>query len=208
MTEPAGRNADSAERMLSLSERGLGAVQDMLSVLRDSDREVARLLEQVRRLEMLVWTDTVTGLLNQRGLQEEMNREEHRARRYGTPVALVLIEILGLRAVAREHGPAARETVLRSVGSALRIVARGSDIIARPRDDTFAALLPGADGEGARAFLARLLAAASQVRLAGGPVLGLDLLTGYATQDEAGSLDAAFDLAAERLLRQPPAAGA
>lgn len=206
MTEPASRDADEAERMLSLSERGLGAVQEVLAVLRDSDREVVRLLERVRRLEMLVWTDTVTGLLNQRGLHEEMNREEHRARRYGTPVALVLIEVLGLRAVSRDHGPAAAETVLRAVGSSLRVVARGSDIAARPRDDTFAALLPGADGDGARAFLTRLRAAATHVRLSDGAIISLELLTGFATQDEAGSLDAALDLAAERLLRQPPAA--
>ncbi len=58
---------DTLQRLLSLSERGMSVVQDMLGVLRDNDRALLTVLQRVRVLERLAWTDPLTGLRNRRG---------------------------------------------------------------------------------------------------------------------------------------------
>ena len=45
----------------------MGVVQDMLGVLRDNDRALLTVLQRVRVLERLAWTDPLTGLRNRRG---------------------------------------------------------------------------------------------------------------------------------------------
>lgn len=200
MNAPRHTGEDEVQRALALTERGMGAIQEMLAVLRDSDREVAGLIERVRHLELLVWSDVLTGLLNRRGMEEEIAREEARSRRYGTPVAVILIEVLGLRGIAERYGVPAGDTMLRAVGAAIRTGARGSDIVARYREDAFAAILPGAEIEGAQIFLQRVATAAQFVRLPGGAIVPIQITAGLATREEAGSLQAARELAAERLI--------
>lgn len=197
-TEPT--SGDVLRRAISLTERGMGAVQDILAVLRETDREMLALAERVRHLEQLAWCDELTGLPNLRGLEDQMRREEARALRYGSPAAVALLDIDGLRIINDRHGYSAGDILLRAVGAALRAGARGSDIVARASSDTFIALLPGAEISGAQAFVERVRVMAQYARLPAGEVLPIILIAGTATREEAGSLKAAIELADQRLL--------
>jgi len=55
------------------------------------------------RLAALSQTDTLTGLPNRRALSEHIREELQRARRYRTPMSLLLIDVDGLKQVNDTH---------------------------------------------------------------------------------------------------------
>lgn len=190
--------------LLALSERGLGAVEELVRVLHEHEREIAALLERIRRLEPLVWADGLTGLLNRQGLMQEMQREEARARRYHLPAAVAVCAVADVDAVRAGHGPAAAEALLQAVATALRDGSRGSDVVARIGEAVFAVVLPGADAAGARIYLERLCLNLRAVPLPDGTVAAVRLSTALGTREEAGSLSAALVLAEGRLRATVP----
>jgi diguanylate cyclase (GGDEF)-like protein len=194
---PGGR--EELRAALSLMEQGMGAVQDLLAVLREADHRILTLEARVRCLEQLVCFDDLTGLPNRRGLDAQLAQEEARAQRYGVPAAVAMIDVSGLQTVNDRHGRAGGDALLRALGKALRAGARGSDVVARYAGDEFVALLPGADLEGARVFVERVRTGVPFARLPSGEVVPILLTAGVATREEAGSLAGALDLAAHRL---------
>ncbi|MFN8557967.1 MAG: GGDEF domain-containing protein [Dehalococcoidia bacterium] len=201
-------DGEEARHSLDLTERGMSAVQDMLGVLRDADREIVALTRRVRQLEQLAWSDEATGLPNRRGLEDQIQREEARALRYGAPAAIALLDIDAAGDIGRAYGRGAGDTVLRAVAAAMHAAARGSDLVARYEGTTFAALLPGADLAGAQVFVERVRITAQFARLPSGDVIPIVIIAGVATREEAGSLRAALDLADQRLLLNRPRRGA
>jgi diguanylate cyclase (GGDEF)-like protein len=190
--------------LLALSERGLGAVEELVRVLREHERELSALLERIRRLEPLVWADGLTGLLNRQGLMQALRREEARARRYHLPAAVVVCAVADVDAVRAGHGPAAADALLQAVATALRDGSRGSDVVARIGDAAFAVVLPGADEAGARVYLERLCLNVGSVRLPDGAMAAVRLSAALGTREEAGSLSAALALAEGRLRAPAP----
>jgi diguanylate cyclase (GGDEF)-like protein len=192
--------ADDLTRLLKLTERGLDVTQEMLALMRACEREILELVRRNRELELLARSDALTGLPNRRGLEEELSREEARARRYDTPAAVALLDVRGLKSVNDHHGHAAGDALLRTVGLALRASARESDVVARYGGDEFVALLPGAQRDGAEVFLERVRKVANAARLPNGVTIPVTLAAGVATRGEAGTLAAALELADQRLL--------
>lgn len=181
-------------------ERGMAAVQELIAALREANRQNTELAERVRVLEQLAWTDPLTELPNRRGLDDQITREEARAARYGTAVAVALLDVNNLRAVNEQHGDSGGDALLRALGVALRASARGMDMVAHSHEDTFGALLPGADLAGAQAFLDRVRTMARHVRLPDGALAPIAFTAGVATREEAGTLAGAYDLADQRRL--------
>jgi diguanylate cyclase (GGDEF)-like protein len=179
---------------------GMQALQDITAALRESSREVLSLVQRNRYLEQLAWTDALTGLLNRRGFDEQIEREEARARRTHAAAAVILFDVHDLKVINDRHGHTSGDALLRAVGSALRMSARGSDVAARFGGDEFAVILPDATDDGARVFIERVRAAVTSVRLPSGVVSPVHLAAGSASREEAGSLRAALELADQRLL--------
>jgi diguanylate cyclase (GGDEF)-like protein len=114
-------------------------------------------LEQNRReLARASRTDHLTDSLNRRGFHEHTEAELARASRSGEPVALVLVDLDGFKAVNDAQGHAAGDELLCWVVERLRAGLRPSDVAARLGGDEFALLLPGIDAEGARPIVDRL----------------------------------------------------
>jgi len=126
---------DRADRALRrLLERALTAAAE-------SERRLAAQRVEIERLRRLSITDEATGLLNRRGFAEALGRAVQRARRYGEPGALLLIDLDGFKATNDTHGHAAGDRVLAVVADALRGQVRAVDDVARIGGDEFAVVL-------------------------------------------------------------------
>ncbi len=203
MTEPSGADErDVLRRLLALNERGAAAIQQILAVLQESSAEIAALRERAQRLAQQAHDrpgfENDTDLYNARGFQLELAREEARARRFGTAVAVVWLRVHDLDSVTQRFGAEAGEALAIRVGEALRRRGRAADVVARLGPDEFVVLLLGTAFPGAQAYLRRLRADPPTLTLPDGSPFPVRFSAGVATRDEGGSLAAAVSTARER----------
>jgi diguanylate cyclase (GGDEF)-like protein/PAS domain S-box-containing protein len=93
-------------------------------------------------LQKLANTDTLTGLNNRRHFYELANKELARARRFKTPITLLMIDIDHFKKINDTHGHAMGDTVLQHLASTMTKALRGTDVTARLGGEEFAILLP------------------------------------------------------------------
>jgi diguanylate cyclase (GGDEF)-like protein len=113
---------------------------------------------EVTRLARIAISDPLTGLRNHRAFQEDLARELQRGSRTGDPLALVLLDLDGLKAVNDRFGHQAGDERLQSVAEAIRASQRAGDLAYRIGGDEFAVILSGARALGALEFVQRVRA--------------------------------------------------
>jgi diguanylate cyclase (GGDEF)-like protein len=91
-------------------------------------RRVQRLLEATQALSNL---DPLTGLANRRSLVEQAPRVWRQARREGSRVAAMVLDLDHFKQLNDAHGHAAGDAVLRAVAASLSATVRPSDVLAR-----------------------------------------------------------------------------
>jgi diguanylate cyclase (GGDEF)-like protein len=128
---------------------------------------ITSLVELALRLDLLdhdASHDPLTGLLNRRSYELQLGQAVSRARRYGWPFALVLLDLDDLKVVNDRYGHAAGDAALRALGTGLRAVLRGGDVAARVGGDEFALLVVGVESASSLSpILARLNKALERV---------------------------------------------
>jgi two-component system, chemotaxis family, response regulator WspR len=108
-------------------------------------------------LERASATDPATGVASRARLAEFLEAEWRRARRSGSPVSVVLVEIAG---AALEPGSDRLPAMAAALRGALR---RGGDVLARCDHRRFVAVLPEVGADGARTVGRTLVEAARRV---------------------------------------------
>jgi diguanylate cyclase (GGDEF)-like protein len=116
-------------------------------------------------LQELATTDPLTGLLNRRAIEKQIQLEWARARRYGLPLSLLMIDLDGLKHVNDVGGHSAGDRVLRGAGAAISCTLRGSDFGGRWGGDEFVILAPHTARDSARQLAERVAARISQREL-------------------------------------------
>ncbi len=103
--------------------------------------------------------DPLTGLLNHGAFHRALEAAAARAAADDAPLALVLLDLDGFKALNDGWGHPAGDAWLRAVAEALRATCRRGDLAGRVGGDEFALALPGTDAAGAADVVARLRAA-------------------------------------------------
>jgi diguanylate cyclase (GGDEF)-like protein len=118
----------------------LGAVFVLLVCLlaHGTVRDVRR----IATLESENITDPLMGIYNRRHLERRLEEEFARARRYGFPLSLLLLDIDHFKKVNDRYGHAAGDLVLKGVGALLKESLRAVDVPARYGGEEAVVLLP------------------------------------------------------------------
>lgn len=119
----------------------------------------ARLYGEQSRLAV---TDGLTGLYNHKHFHEMLALELGRARRYGQPLSLLLLDIDHFKSYNDARGHQAGDTLLRDLAGLFQSEARQHDHVARYGGEEFAFLLPQSDKRQASEVAKRLCRAVEQ----------------------------------------------
>lgn len=125
------------------------------ALIRDTDGRVAGILcsgddltERVaaeEKLRYLASHDSVTGLNNRNWLLDHFPQAIARARRQGTLLAVLFIDLTGFKQINDEYGHACGDSILAVTASRLKRCIRESDVVTRLGGDEFVVLLQDVD---------------------------------------------------------------
>jgi diguanylate cyclase (GGDEF)-like protein len=118
---------------------------------------LARSFDAMRlRLAEQVGTDPLTGCLNRRALESRMRAEWRQAKRRGTTVAILAIDLDHFKNVNDSFGHPFGDVVLQEVATIMKSTARDTDAVARLGGDEFVIVLPDTGWQGALTFAERV----------------------------------------------------
>ncbi|GBC62059.1 sensor domain-containing diguanylate cyclase [Desulfonema ishimotonii] len=115
--------------------------------------ENAHLHQKIRKLAI---ADALTGLYNRHYFYEMFQHKTERARRHGSSVCLMMMDVDGLKGINDSHGHLVGDRVLCEVADILTSSARKSDIVARLGGDEFVVLLPVSEASHGRMLSERI----------------------------------------------------
>jgi len=158
--------------------------------------------DELKKLQLNAVTDPLTGLYNRRLFSETFEKELNRAKRYGAPLGLVILDLHRFKEVNDKHGHHRGDEVLRAAAATLRKALRTSDFAFRIGGDEFALLLPQTDAAQALALSRRIEAVFSENLLPLQLTISVTMDHGVATYPPDGEqADQLFHVADDRLYR-------
>ena len=149
-------------------------------------------------------TDSLTGLPNSRYIRFVFTQEASRARAYGVPLTLLVLDVDNFHEVNRDFGHHAGDRILAGLSRVIRSQMRLLDTCARDAGDRFVAIMPGLSNADAQETIARIQEAAVQhdPEVPPGRSLRLALSIGCATMPTDGEEFAALLACAQAGLEQ------
>jgi len=117
---------------------------EILQALRVFANQATAALDSAGRFEemrFLAEHDPLTRLYNRRAFNDRLRVEATRARRYGTPFALVVLDVNGFKRINDRHGHLAGDAALARVADLLNNQLRAPDAAFRIGGDEFALVL-------------------------------------------------------------------
>jgi diguanylate cyclase (GGDEF)-like protein/PAS domain S-box-containing protein len=137
------------------------------TLVRDADGRPLHFLSQMQditerrrheaELRHMADHDPLTGLLNRRSFERELERHVAYVERYGPKGAAIVLDLDHFKTINDTLGHSAGDELIVRVAHALRSRLRESDVLARLGGDEFAILLPEATPEEADAVAAAVL---------------------------------------------------
>ncbi|SCZ78621.1 diguanylate cyclase [Acidaminobacter hydrogenoformans] len=134
------------ERML-LEE--IEAKNQLIEQLRASEAGLLELSKELKlkneALEKVAITDQLTGVYNRFYFEKRAQEEIERARRYGSPVSLVIYDLDFFKKINDQWGHGFGDEVLKRMASEVMKSIRATDLFARWGGEEFVVLMPGTD---------------------------------------------------------------
>lgn len=136
------------------------ADSEVIDLLSDEDRLVLQAVSselvvavensQLYKLtKRLAITDELTGLYNYRYLQQRLDEEIERAKRYSKDLSLLMLDVDDFKHFNDTHGHIAGDRALADLGRTLRKNVREVDVVCRYGGEEFSVVLPETDAAGA-----------------------------------------------------------
>jgi len=151
-------------------------------------REIGRIAQQ-QELEHLASTDALTGLANRRTLMIHAEQELARAKRYGSELSMLMVDIDFFKKVNDTYGHQAGDVVLKKLAGIFSLVFRDIDFAARFGGEEFVVVLPETNAENAlkAAERLRVLVNDTQVPLQQGEMAKFTISAGVASYSSSGN---------------------
>jgi len=164
--------------------------------------EAQQLREHLRQRSAQAMSDPLTGVASRLAYEERVAAEHARSRRYGTPLALLVVDVDHFKAVNDRFGHKAGDKALTLIAKLLRQALRGTDLLARYGGEEFVVLLPEAPAETAAAVSDKLrrAVAAADFQHNGAPT-PMSVSVGYAVFHEGETAEQVFQRADAALYR-------
>jgi len=182
ITHPDDTAADAAAELFLLANQATSDVREKrflhasghavwaainLTLIRDADGRPLHFIAQVqditerrnpeRELQHMADHDPLTGLLNRRSFERELNGHSARVQRYGASGAVLMLDLDHFKYFNDTHGHGAGDKLIVRIAQGLQTRLRDSDVLARLGGDEFAVLLPHEDEQEAQAVAEALL---------------------------------------------------
>ncbi|HEY4692394.1 MAG TPA: diguanylate cyclase, partial [Bellilinea sp.] len=158
--------------LLTIDSRTVGAYdEDDASLAQTFGNQAAVAIENARlfeKVQHLAITDPLTELYNRRHFFELARREFYRARRYGTPMSMLMLDVDDLKLVNDTFGHQIGDQLVEFIGAQCRNQLRQVDIPSRYAGDEFIIALPETTLAGAIQVAQRIREQTSQGFMADG----------------------------------------
>ena len=112
----------------------------LLSTLLSKELETQETIRRLEHAQAESMRDHLTGLFNRRGWDKFLEAEEDRCKRFGSPAAVIIIDLDELKSVNDLNGHAAGDLLLRAAADCIRNALRSFDVAARIGGDEFIVL--------------------------------------------------------------------
>lgn len=154
------RMEDKLDRDVRFRVAALDYLHDKTALLRGV-RLVAR--SEMDALLSHVVIDEVSMVFNRRHFNNSLASELNRARRYGNPLTLLILDLDNFKGINDRFGHLKGDYALRQVGRLLRESTREADAVCRYGGDEFAVILPETTGSEAYTLAERIRTAVGRV---------------------------------------------
>ena len=152
-------SAEDVERLSTEDSLVVSAVASELVVAVEN----SRLYKLTKRLAI---TDELTGLFNYRHLQQRLDDETGRARRYSKHMSLLMVDVDDFKHFNDSYGHIAGDTALAELAAVMLRAVREVDLVARYGGEEFSVLLPETDAAGAYSVAEKIREAIADHRFA------------------------------------------
>jgi diguanylate cyclase (GGDEF)-like protein len=161
--------------------------------------ELAAAHDRVAELEAMADVDVLLNMRNRRSFERELRRSAAYVRRYGTPAALIYLDLDHFKLMNDRYGHAVGDSMLQAVAKTLQRTVRESDVVARLGGDEFGVLVWNVSEIQVAAKARELEAAiAATVVMHAGAALSVGVSAGFAALgpgDEPADVISRADLA-------------
>ncbi|MET3807706.1 diguanylate cyclase (GGDEF)-like protein [Nakamurella sp. UYEF19] len=162
-----GFNQDPLPETLKAHEPLLALLSGLLSSVLEADHAATTARRSLEAVQVEADTDALTGLLNRRGWDRHLEREEGTFRRFGDQASVVVMDLDGLKVINDTRGHDAGDAHLRRTAAALRAAVRSGDVLARLGGDEFWVVAVGAAADAIDRVLLRMRHSLDSAGIAG-----------------------------------------
>jgi GGDEF domain-containing protein len=135
------KGLEEYNQMMTVTRMFFGSILLLLTSLLVYREYGAKMAEEKRRAEFRAVHDGLTGLYTQKYFKQHLEREISRAKRYKSPLSLVMCDVDYFKKFNDTYGHLAGDKALRTVAEIIQSNVRSSDIVARYGGEEFAVLL-------------------------------------------------------------------